>query len=59
MTSSAECGENGGLISSPPRDRAASTGAMLHSTWSDGHLEVTKHFRLIITYVIRVKPPSS
>ena len=43
----------------------SSDGTTLHApaevefTWSDGHLEVTKHFRFDHTYVVRVEPPPS
>jgi YidC/Oxa1 family membrane protein insertase len=46
---------NGGLyqISSPATSLQAPADVEL--TWSDGHLEVTKHFRFDHTYVIRVE----
>src|SRR5258707_14697539 len=46
---------NGGLyqISSPATSLQAPADVEL--TWSDGHLEVTKHFRFDHTYVVRVE----
>src|SRR5467141_3594476 len=46
---------NGGLyqISSPATSFEAPADVAL--TWSDGHLEVTKHFRFDHTYVVRVE----
>src|SRR6266436_6691487 len=46
---------NGGLyqISSPAASLQAP--ADVEFTWSDGHLEVTKHFRFDHTYVVRVE----
>src|SRR6266513_5561527 len=46
---------NGGLyqISSPATSRQAP--ADVEFTWSDGHLEVSKHFRFDHTYVVRVE----
>jgi YidC/Oxa1 family membrane protein insertase len=45
---------NGGLfqLSSPAMELKAPADVEL--TWSDGHLEVTKHFRFDHTYVVRV-----
>ena len=46
---------NGGLyqISSPATSLEAPADVEL--TWSDGHLEVTKHFRFDHTYVVRIE----
>src|SRR5712671_1197586 len=46
---------NGGLyqISSPATSLQAPADVEL--TWSDGHLEVTKHFRFDHTYVVRIE----
>src|SRR6266850_772641 len=46
---------NGGLYQLSSPETALQAPADVAFTWSDGHLEVTKHFRFDHTYVIRVE----
>src|SRR6266481_5543126 len=46
---------NGGLYQLSSPETALQAPAEVAFTWSDGHLEVTKHFRFDHTYVIRVE----
>src|ERR1700731_3182001 len=46
---------NGGLYQLASPATALEAPADVELTWSDGHLEVTKHFRFDHTYVIRVE----
>jgi YidC/Oxa1 family membrane protein insertase len=46
---------NGGLYQLASPETALQAPADVEFTWSDGHLEVTKHFRFDHTYVIRVE----
>src|SRR5580704_17974475 len=46
---------NGGLYQLSSPEIALEAPADVELTWSDGHLEVTKHFRFDHTYVIRVE----
>jgi len=46
---------NGGLYQLSPSATALQAPAEVELTWSDGHLEVTKHFHFDHTYVIRVE----
>jgi YidC/Oxa1 family membrane protein insertase len=46
---------NGGLYQLSSPATALQAPADVELTWSDGHLEVTKHFRFDHTYVIRVE----
>src|SRR5712664_3948357 len=46
---------NGGLYQLSSPATALHTPADVEFTWSDGHLEVTKHFRFDHTYVVRVE----
>jgi YidC/Oxa1 family membrane protein insertase len=45
---------NGGLYQLSSPETALQAPADVEFTWSDGHLEVTKHFRFDHTYVVRV-----
>ncbi len=46
---------NGGLYQPSSPETALQAPADVELSWSDGHLEVTKHFRFDHTYVIRVE----
>jgi len=46
---------NGGLYQPSSPETALQAPADFELSWSDGHLEVTKHFRFDHTYVIRVE----
>ena len=46
---------NGGLYQLSSPATALQAPANVELTWSDGHLEVTKHFRFDHTYVVRVE----
>jgi YidC/Oxa1 family membrane protein insertase len=46
---------NGGLYQLSSPGTALQAPADVELTWSDGHLEVTKHFRFDHTYVVRVE----
>jgi YidC/Oxa1 family membrane protein insertase len=46
---------NGGLFQLSSPATALQAPADVEFTWSDGHLEVTKHFRFDHTYVVRVE----
>src|SRR2546425_7530657 len=46
---------NGGLYQLSSPETALQAPADVAFTWSDGHLEVTKHFRFDHTYVVRVE----
>jgi YidC/Oxa1 family membrane protein insertase len=46
---------NGGLYQLSSPAAALQAPADVELTWSDGHLEVTKHFRFDHTYVVRVE----
>src|SRR5216684_3274817 len=46
---------NGGLYQLSSPETALHAPADVELTWSDGHLEVTKHFRFDHTYVVRVE----
>jgi YidC/Oxa1 family membrane protein insertase len=45
---------NGGLYLNSSPSNTLQAPADIEFTWSDGHLEVTKHFRFDHTYVVRV-----
>ncbi len=46
---------NGGLFQLSSPATALQAPADVELTWSDGHLEVTKHFRFDHTYVVRIE----
>ncbi len=46
---------NGGLYQISPPATSLQAPADVEFTWSDGHLEVSKHFRFDHTYVVRVE----
>ncbi len=50
-----EAAANGGLYQITPSGNALIAPAEAEFSWSDGHLEVTKHFHFDHTYVVRVE----